>query len=224
MGKFNELNLELQGKNHHIAQMISKVKAFRSKLALWKSHISKNNLVLFPNLKNIYDSFANKNITIAHFAHHFDTLLEEFSSRFQEFSELDSFIIFFVNPFTSTDEYVSDKIANYFQMCDKEHLELEIINLKNDIILKSHQNDELFWNLVDKNSYPLLRKCALKISSYCASTYSCESLFSHMKHLKSKYRSRLTDAHLEHCLRAGTSTHIPDYKKLADEMQCQVSH
>lgn len=87
----------------------------------------------------------------------------------------------------------------YFQINSPGNLELEIINIRNDIF-RSHRNNETFWNLVDKNSYPLIRKCALEIHSHCCSTYSCESLFSNTSYLKSKYRLRLSDPHLDHCL------------------------
>lgn len=39
--------------------------------------------------------------------------MEEFGIRFQEFSELDSFMTVFTNSFTSTNEDVSTKIAAY---------------------------------------------------------------------------------------------------------------
>ncbi|KAJ8400920.1 hypothetical protein AAFF_G00392740 [Aldrovandia affinis] len=56
------------------------------------------------------------------------------------------------------------------------------------------------------------------------STYLCESAFSHMKIIKSKYRSTMTDDHLVACLRLVTSCYNPDYEKLASFSQCQRSH
>lgn len=125
--------------------------------------------------------------------------MEEFSVRFQKFSELVSFLTFYINLFTSTDEDISTKMTAYFQMNSPGNLELKIINIRN-YILRSHRNNETFWNLVDNNSYPLIRKCAPEIHSHCGSTYSYESLFSNMKYLKSKYRLRLSDPHLDRCL------------------------
>lgn len=81
--------------------------------------------------------------------------MEEFGIRFQEFSELDSFLTVFTNSFICTDKDVSTKIAAYFQISSSEDLKLEITNIRNDIILRSHQNDKTFWNLVNKNTYPL---------------------------------------------------------------------
>lgn len=105
-----------------------------------------------------------------------------------------------------------------------QDLEMEIINLQNDIVLKSHYVDKSIWKLVTEESFPILRKCALKIFSYCGTTYNCEALFSNMTYLKSKYRSQLTDAHLDNCLRAGNSSYMIDYEKIADDMATQISH
>lgn len=48
--KLNELNIKFQEKNQHIADMISAVNAFKTKLALLKSHLIKKSLTHFPNL------------------------------------------------------------------------------------------------------------------------------------------------------------------------------
>ena len=58
---------------------------------------------------------------------------------------LEAFILFFINPFAQIDDGVADKIATYFDFSNKEYLELEIRNMKNDIELKSHHREESFW-------------------------------------------------------------------------------
>jgi hypothetical protein len=45
-----------------------------------------------------------------------------------------------------------------------------------------------------------------------------------MKILKSKYRSSVADKHLNDCMRVALTKYTPNYNKLAEEMQCQVSH
>lgn len=57
-----------------------------------------------------------------------------------------------------------------------EELELEILDLKNDILLKSLMSEN-FWNTVDREKFPLLKKAAYKIESFFGSTYLCESFF-----------------------------------------------
>jgi hypothetical protein len=45
-----------------------------------------------------------------------------------------------------------------------------------------------------------------------------------MKILKSKYKSSLTDKHLNECMRVAVTKYTPNCNKLTEEMQCQVSH
>ena len=60
--------------------------------------------------------------------------------------------------------------------------------------------------------YPNFRGCA---------TYLCESAFSHMKIIKSKYISTMTDNHLVACLRLATSScYTSDSEKLTSFSQC----
>lgn len=222
--KLNELNLEMQGKNRHVAKMVESVNTFKAKLTLWKSHLLRNSTSHFPNLKKIFDhmNVCEKDIDTTSFAPHLDTLLDEFNSRFQQFKNLEPVLEFIINPFAEGD--VSEKIKNYFCIENYDELELEIITMKNDLSLKSYMRDNNFWNIVDENKYPILRALSLKIHAYSASTYACESIFSTMKHLKSKYRSRMTDVNLDHCMRTGTSNYEPDFIKLSEEMQGQGSH
>ncbi|KAK1881707.1 SCAN domain containing protein 3, partial [Dissostichus eleginoides] len=60
--------------------------------------------------------------------------------------------------------------------------------------------------------------------AYFGSTYLCETAFSQMKIIKSKYRTRMTDAHLTDCLRLAITNYQPDFKRLTDNVQSQQSH
>lgn len=225
--KLNELNLEIQGKNRHVAKMVGSVNAFKAKLTLWKSHLQKHSITHFPNLKKIFDNMNvhEKDINTTLFVSHLDTLLNEFNSRFNQFKNLEPILEFFINPFAERDvTIVSENIKNYFHIENDEELELEVLTMKTDLTLKSYVRDDNFWQIVGEEKYPILRDLSLKIHAYSASTYACESIFSTMKHLKSKYRSRMTDLNLDHCMRTGTSNYEPDFIKLSEEMQCQISH
>lgn len=73
-GKLNILNLELQGKDKHVAQMIGSVKSFKAKLILWMSHMKTKSLVHFPSMKKmVCDSDFNP----SPFVIHIQTLLEQ---------------------------------------------------------------------------------------------------------------------------------------------------
>ena len=80
------------------------------------------------------------------------------------------------------------------------------------------------WKLLLKEKYPNIRKRRFYILACFRSTYLRESVFSHIKIIKSRYRSIMTDQHLLACLRLATISYCPGYKKLALSSQCQVSH
>lgn len=122
---------------------------------------------------------------------------------------------YFINPFSHIENDVINKISIYFHIFNKKGLELWIINITNDVELKLHHNEEKFWNLFNGNSF---------LNSLSASTYACESLFSNMKYLKSKYRSSLTNGHLYQCLRTRNSIYVPHYNELDAYLQCQILH
>jgi hypothetical protein len=127
------------------------------------------------------------------FVGHLENLKEEFQRRFQEFSSIETVIQFVVNPFNAVDvSETATLTANLFQ-ADVGELELEIINIQSDIVLQSYSKEKNFWKLVDGMKYPILRGTALRINSCFGSIYLCEALFSSMKQIKSKHRSRLTD-------------------------------
>ena len=63
----------------------------------------------------------------------------------------------------------------------------------------------------------------LQLTAYFGSTYLCESVFSHMKILKSKYGSTLTDEHLKICLHLAVTSYVQSFEQLADNMQCHAS-
>ena len=52
----------------------------------------------------------------------------------------------------------------------------------------------------------------------------CESVFSTLKHVKSKHRSVLTDTHVKELFRVATTEHKPDLKKIVQNKECQKSH
>ncbi|KAL7882845.1 hypothetical protein SRHO_G00005030 [Serrasalmus rhombeus] len=56
------------------------------------------------------------------------------------------------------------------------------------------------------------------------STYLCEKLFSTLNFNKSKYRSRLTDEHLQALLRVSTASSLkPNVARLCERKRCQIS-
>lgn len=221
MEKLNSFNLELQGKDKNIAEMISSVNSFKAKLALLISHLQIKSLVHFPHMKKM---LGNNELNVSLFIETLQVLQKQFEERFLQFTNIEPIVSFCINPFTCQINVMelAACIADLVQG-KAEELELEILDLKNDILLKSLISEDL-WNIVDKERFPFLKKAAYKIKSFFGSTYLCESLFSNMNLIKSRYRSRLTDEHLYNCLLTGLSSYSPNYEALANEMQCQRSH
>jgi len=71
-----------------------------------------------------------------------------------------------------------------------------------------------FWLNAPKK-YACLKNEATKALVQCGSTYVCETTFSCMVYIKSKYRNRLTDAHLHDNLIIATTAYEPRFRKLA---------
>ncbi|XP_029656655.1 zinc finger BED domain-containing protein 5-like [Octopus sinensis] len=72
--KLNELNLELQGKNRYIIDMISSINAFIMKLELWISQIRKENFTHFPNIE---DEFTKQLVNKNHYVNEFAMVLKK---------------------------------------------------------------------------------------------------------------------------------------------------
>lgn len=120
-------------------------------------------------------------------------------------------------------ESVAQKLDKFLNNTDLAGLEEEIINLKCDINLKSMVSDSNFWKLINKDKYPNIWTIVARFNAFFGSTYLCESAFSFMNAIKTKHRSQITDLHLESCLRIALSSYEPNFDKLAELMQCQVS-
>ncbi|KAI5629300.1 general transcription factor II-I repeat domain-containing protein 2-like [Silurus asotus] len=73
-------------------------------------------------------------------------------------------------------------------------------------------------------SSPQLSRMFKRTMCLFGSTYFCEKLFSTLNFNKSKYRSRLTDDHLQAILRVSTASSLrPNVARLCERRRCQVS-
>ena len=82
----------------------------------------------------------------------------------------------------------------------------------------------LLWVLSCRDKYLSLHNHALFMSLLFGSTYTCEQLFSRMKHIKSKIRTKISDEHLENSLRIAATSINSDIDALVSQIQCQTSH
>ena len=100
------------------------------------------------------------------------------------------------------------------------NMQLELIELPESSDLKSSFRDlplDKFCSLVPASTYPTLRKHGSRMASLFGSTYICEKTFSVMNFNKTKYRTALTDEHLQSILQISATQCTPRYEKLIGE-------
>ncbi|KAK5648776.1 hypothetical protein RI129_003668 [Pyrocoelia pectoralis] len=144
MEKLNSLNLELQGKDKNIAEMIRSVNSFKAKLALLISDLQIKSLVHFPHMKKM---LGNNKLNVLLFIETLQVLQKQFEERFLQFTNIQPIVSFCINPFTLPNKcngtsHMYCSIADLVQG-KAEKLELEILDLKNDILLKSLISEDL---------------------------------------------------------------------------------
>ncbi|KAJ8390542.1 hypothetical protein AAFF_G00103390 [Aldrovandia affinis] len=206
--------------------MISSVNTFKSKLQLLSRRLQRSDLRNFPHLQAELKRQCNDTAQLgsARYEEQVQSILSEFDRRFTDFASIEPVASYLCFPFGSIDvDDIASKVASLFHL-NSLAVENEIITLQNDIEIKSRATQGMkgeFWELLLQEKYPNLRRCAMNFTAHFGSIYLCESAFSHMKIIKSKYRSTMTDDHLVACLRLVTSCYNPDYEKLASSSQCQ---
>ena len=223
--KLNIFNTELQGKDKHLSEMMSAANAFKVKIGLWSTHLKSGDLTHFPNLEQMSQKFVKDRGAFQPVCYcaHLDKIAVEFYRRFGALDVMERVVAFLANPFETIN--VGKVAANFNKVFTlPPGVDMEIIDIQNDIGLKSRSRDNEFWGLVNREKFPLLTACALRVNAYFGSTYLCEMSFSQMKIIKSKYRSRLTDRHLTDCLRLAVCSYEPKIKELTNRVQSQPSH
>ncbi|XP_074510983.1 general transcription factor II-I repeat domain-containing protein 2A-like [Sebastes fasciatus] len=215
--ELNVLNKKLQGQGQLVSAAYDNLRAFSTKLVLWKAQLSQTNLCHFPACKALVDAgtpFSGEK--------YFDAIVklqEEFDHRFADFKTHRATFQIFADPFS-------------FDVQDAPPvLQMELIDLQCNSDLKakfrevSGKADQLGQFLRElPPSFPELSRMFKRTMCLFGSTYLCEKLFSTMNFIKSKYRSRLTDDHLQAILRVSTASSLkPNVAQLCERKRCQVS-
>lgn len=215
--ELNLLNKKLQGQGQLVSAAYDNVRAFSPKLLLWKAQLSQTNLCHFPACKALMDagtSFSDKMYVDAIFK-----LQEEFDHRFADFKTHRATFQKFSDPFS-------------FNVQDAPPvLQMELIDLQCNSDLKakfrevSGKTDKLGQFLRELTpGYPELSRMFKRTMCLFGSTYLCEKFFSTLNFNKSKYRSRLTDDHLQAILRVSTVSSLKlNVAQLCKRKRCQVS-
>jgi len=227
---FNELKKHLQGRNKVLCDMWEIIKAFQRKLQLFENDLNSKELLHFPLLKDHIEKNPDEDIGMDTFVKFLQKVQIEFSSRFSEFSQLSDLLTALKNPFSMepNGNWVTQAMHLVSDYVDKARLQLEIIELQESSVLKkSYQATQItkFWtDTLPDETYPNLRKIGSCVLTMFGSTYVCEAAFSKMNYVKSKFRNRLTDRHLEDCLIAATTSYNPEFTKIVKDSKSQFSH
>lgn len=217
------LNKSLQGKGHLVTDLVSAVSAFKAKLSVFKADVS-GSKAFFPRLKGLGNEF---NPNTDEYSKVLCDLESEFSNRFIDIQLLQPIFSFLLNPFIDEPLALCNILEPYCE-ADLPSLLTEITNLQSSIIIRSQYGSEKtlldFWRLVPATSFSHLCGIASRIVALWGSTYCCESTFSTMKYVKSKYRSAMSNEHLEGLLRIACTSRTPEYEKIVTEKQAHASH
>ncbi|CAL9703956.1 unnamed protein product [Knipowitschia caucasica] len=218
----NQLNLKLQGKDHSVCDLMTDVHAFQRKLELFKGDLQ-GDCTHFPAVK---EQIRGDKSSFVDFV---EKLITNFGKRFDSFTLGEQLSLFFQNPFLITDiRGFSKEASDTFSWANAGALQLELADLQSNVVLKGQiggSDAASFWiQIVSETAFPTLKKAALHILSMFGSTYCCEAAFSTMNVIKNKYRSRLTNEHLDMCLRMALSSFNPRFKILAGQQVAHFSH
>lgn len=207
----SELNIGTQGSGSNCFKYFNKVAAFKIKLAEWKSNAEKDDLDMFPFIndmirQNNYLLHTMKPIVTSHL----ERIIVEFEARFPANTDPRTNHLWIVDPFLNLKEKncltrieQNQLIGKTSSVCPSTWnlFVLFIFSVSTELncnqttknLFKELTLEEI-WLMV-RNGYDELGRKALNRLLQFSTTYLCESAFSTMAYLKSKYRNRLNAEH-----------------------------
>lgn len=209
----NTLNSSMQGPKENILTSTDKLLAFKNKLTVWKKHLSRGNVEMFPLLLQVQTQTDYQKV-IPLITSHLRSLAEKLDKYFPSLSS--DMYDWVRNPFIE----LSSNSQNLLSLQEEE----EISELQCDRTLKMKFNEvslDVFWISV-RLEYPVVSAKALVILLQFSTSYLCEQAFSCLTTIKSKSRNRLLSVEEE--LRVCLSKIRPRIPQLCKEKQAQVSH
>lgn len=227
MSHLNQLNLQLQGNNHTVADMYEAIEAFRSKLNLLERDIHGRKLH-FPRLREHCEKNEMREDPVM--KDFVTSLAENFRERFESSPKLSGDILLFLRqPFSvSADGQWTAEAKRLVPSIDEATLQMEVLEMGTSDLLKAQHKDvgvSDFWiNVVPQAQFKNTRAIAMLLLTLFPSTYICESSFSSMNSIKNQDRNRLSNAHLGQCLRIATTEYRPDIRRIASSRRCHFSH
>ena len=222
-GYLNTLNLTLQGKGESLAVIRKKVKAFQGHLELYRDDLRSQKLEYFPTLKEY-----NPEADVSEYVDFVEHLMTEFDTRFSAFDECDNLLLLVKNPYAVevSGPWV-DQAQSFYPEVVPAVLKTDLINLQSDDELKHlHKTEsaEDFWIRCVPSTCSNLKSVSIRVLGIFGTTYICESAFSNMNYIKNRYRSKLTNSHLNDIMRIALTTYTPNFPSIARSTRCHFSH
>ncbi|KAK1906116.1 General transcription factor II-I repeat domain containing protein 2 [Dissostichus eleginoides] len=153
----NELNLELQGKDRTVVDMISSVNAFKRRLHLLCSKLQRKDLANFQNIASELEKQGKDSALLdsARYTEQVNNITSDFEKRFRDFALLEPIATFMCYPFGEDHDIdsLAQNIGAVFHL-NPSALEDEMLSLQADIQLKARAHAGQFWNLFRVEKYP----------------------------------------------------------------------
>ncbi|KAJ8348816.1 hypothetical protein SKAU_G00274050 [Synaphobranchus kaupii] len=209
----NSLNISIQGGYASILEVSDKINAFMKKTELWGRRLKDGVTDMFAQLTEfIHTNNLSLDVVREVASTHLTALSEHFSSYFSD-----------VN--TNDWDWVRDPFAPAATpssvLTGKAEEELLEVSCDRTFKARFQQMSHVdFWPSLSQE-YPELTAVAMKILLPFPTTYLCESSFSTLTAMKTKYRARL---HVENDLRVCLSSISPRINRLCSERQAHPSH
>ncbi|KAJ4922292.1 hypothetical protein JOQ06_024330, partial [Pogonophryne albipinna] len=157
----NELNLELQGKDRTVVDMISSVNAFKRRLHLLCSKLQRKDLANFKNIASELEKQGKDSALLdsARYTEQVNNITSDFEKRFRDFALLEPIATFMCYPFSEDHDIdsLAQNIGAVFHL-NPSALEDEMLSLQADIQLKARAHARQFWNLFRVEKYPNIRR------------------------------------------------------------------
>ena len=174
------------------------MKALQRKLELLQKQLKKGDLSHFMACKKLIEEDQNGNealllLRFEKYTSMFENVKQKVHQRFCDFHSHESEFMLFSDPFHCDPESAST------------NMQLELIKLQESSNLTSSFRDlplDKFYSVVPASTYPALRKHASRMTSLLV---HCEKTFSVINFNKSRWRTALTDEHLQSILQISTT-------------------
>ena len=210
----NMLNKSLQGKDLTVCEFIAKVKAFLAKLQLWRRNICSGTFSMFSTVTEFL--CQNPQFETTRFSElvteHLMKLEKEIDGYFPSLGEVE--VAYLRNPFTANAQALQAGTG-----MQEELIELQHDGFARDVYSERNLSD--FWFTMCK-SYKRIAEPSIQALLLFPSTWLCESTFSVLLGIKSKYRSQLKTP--EHDLRCAVANVSPRINELVAKKQAHPSH